>query len=111
MGKVFQLLLKMLYNYAINKPHNENLNMPEISRFFGILIKMYYNEHNPPHFHAKYGDHEAAICIKTLEVIEGKIPPRVFGLVMEWASIHQDELLENWNLMREEKYNKIDPLV
>lgn len=59
--------------------------MPEISRFLGIIITMYFNEHNPPHFHARYGDHRAEIAIETLSIIAGRLPPRVLGLVMEWG--------------------------
>jgi len=60
--------------------------MPEISRFLGIIITMYFNEHNPPHFHARYGEHRAEIAIQTLSIIGGRLPPRVLGLVMEWAA-------------------------
>jgi hypothetical protein len=60
--------------------------MPEISRFLGIIIAMYYNEHNPPHFHARYGDAKVEIAIETLSVLAGKLPPRAMGLVMEWAN-------------------------
>ena len=67
--------------------------MPEICRFLGIIIAMYYNDHSPPHFHARYGDAKAEIEIQTLTVLAGKLPPRVLGLVIEWASQHQEELL------------------
>ena len=63
--------------------------MPEISRFFGIIIAMYYNEHNPPHFHAKYQEDEAQFTIDTLEIIKGKLPVRAKALVLEWASEHR----------------------
>jgi hypothetical protein len=59
--------------------------MPEISRFYGIVIRMYFDEHLPPHFHAEYGDYEALININTLAVISGKLPPRALGLVIEWV--------------------------
>ncbi|MBE2216932.1 MAG: DUF4160 domain-containing protein [Ignavibacteria bacterium] len=86
--------------------------MPEISRFLGIIIKMFYNEHAPPHFHAEYNDHKAEILIETLEIKEGKLPRRVYSLVLEWATEHRDELIADWNLAREKKIlNKIDPLV
>ncbi len=86
--------------------------MPELSRFLGIVIYMYFNDHNPPHFHAEYNDFIAAISIKTLGLIEGKLPSRVMSLVVEWAQEHQDELLENWNSIRDTgKYYKIKPLV
>jgi len=70
--------------------------MPEISRFFGIVIKMYFDEHPPPHFHAIYGEHEAVIDIHSLVVIHGYVPPRVLGMVIEWASQHRDELHDLW---------------
>lgn len=68
--------------------------MPEISRFYGIIIKMYFGDHNPPHFHVEYGDAEALISINTLGVIQGKLPPRVMGMVAEWAALHHDELYQ-----------------
>ena len=70
--------------------------MPEISRFFGIVIKMYFEDHQPPHFHAEYGEHEALIDIHALAVIGGRLPPRALGLVVEWAFQHQAELLVLW---------------
>ena len=86
--------------------------MPEISRFLGIIIKMFYNEHAPPYFHAEYNDYKAEILIETLEIKEGKLPRRVYSLVLEWATDHRDELIADWNLAREKKFlNKIDPLV
>ena len=86
--------------------------MPEISRFFGIVIRMYYNDHNPPHFHARYGSSEAIIGINPLVVLEGDLPARATALAMEWAALHQQELLENWTrLRRAEGPHAIDPLV
>jgi hypothetical protein len=86
--------------------------MPEISRFLGIIIKMFYNEHDPPHFHAEYNEFKAEILIDTLEIKEGRLPKRVYSLVLEWASEHRNELVNDWNLAREKKtLNKIDPLV
>lgn len=70
--------------------------MPEISRFFGIVIKMFFDDHNPPHFHAEYGDQKATVDINRLAVHDGHLPPRVMGLVIEWAALHQEELLDNW---------------
>lgn len=70
--------------------------MPTISRFYGILIQMYLDEHPPPHFHALYGEHEATIAIDTLDVIHGRLPRRVQSLVVEWAMIHRPELRDNW---------------
>ncbi|MBK1695165.1 hypothetical protein CKO09_10495 [Chromatium weissei] len=86
--------------------------MPEISRFLGIVIYMYFNEHNPPHFHAEYNEHKASILITSLGLVEGRLPSRVMSLVVEWAQEHQDELLENWNSIKETgEYHKITPLV
>jgi hypothetical protein len=70
--------------------------VPTISRFYGILIRMYFDEHPPPHFHAAYGDDEAVILIVTGEVLEGHLPPRALRLVREWVEIHRDELRANW---------------
>jgi hypothetical protein len=87
-------------------------NMPELSRFLGIVISMYFDDHNPPHFHVRYNQHRALISIDRLSILEGNLPPRVVGLVMEWAGIHKNELLENWNMVQETgKWFKIEPLV
>jgi len=74
--------------------------MPEISRFFGIVIAMYYRDHVPPHFHASYGEHQASVEIETLEFSEGSLPPRATALVIEWAVLHREELRENWDRAR-----------
>ena len=74
--------------------------MPELSRFFGIVIRMYPNDHWPAHFHAVYGEHEALIEIDTLAVYRGEVPRRVLALVLEWAALHRDELRNDWNLGR-----------
>jgi hypothetical protein len=85
--------------------------MPEVSRFFGIIVSLFYNDHQPPHFHIRYGDQKAIIAIDTLTVLRGRLSPRVLGLVVEWASLHQEELRENWRLAREQKpLKKIEPL-
>jgi Domain of unknown function (DUF4160) len=85
--------------------------MPEISRFYGIVIRMFYNDHFPPHFHAEYGEQEALIDITNLAVIAGKLPPRALGLVMEWASLHQNEILSQWEKARNlEALDRIEPL-
>jgi len=68
--------------------------MPEISRFFGIVIKMFFDDHNPPHFHAEYSGYLALIDIRNLSAFSGHLPPRVMGLVIEWATIHQEEFFE-----------------
>ena len=85
--------------------------MPEISRFLGIIITMYYNNHPPPHFHVRYNQQKAIIDIQNLSILVGKLTPRVFGLVIEWAAIHQAELLANWQRAREQNpLEKIEPL-
>jgi hypothetical protein len=85
--------------------------MPELSRFLGIAIFMYYEDHNPPHFHVRYNDFRAVISINDLLLIEGKLPARVLGLVMEWAELHKKELLENWDMVQKTgKWFKIEPL-
>jgi hypothetical protein len=75
--------------------------MPEICRFFGIIISMNYNDHAPPHFHARYGSQKVIIDIRQLRIIEGSLSPRVFGMIMEWASLHRDDLLQIWDLARQ----------
>ena len=85
--------------------------MPEISRFFGIIITMNYNDHAPPHFHARYGSDQALVDIRTLEVLGGRLAPRIIGLVVEWALQHREELLENWRLASQDaRLNRIAPL-
>ena len=85
--------------------------MPEISRFLGIVIAMYFDEHNPPHFHARYGKERAEIAIESLSVLGGRLPPRVLGLVMEWAAMHREELMADWELARQHAtLKKIPPL-
>jgi hypothetical protein len=85
--------------------------VPEISRFFGIIITMFYSDHQPPHFHVRYGEYKAQVMIETISILHGTLPPRVFGLVAEWAMAHHDELLEDWNLVQEEALpHKIAPL-
>jgi len=85
--------------------------MPEISRFFGIIIRMFYNEHNPPHFHAYYNEYVAEISIENLEIIAGMLPKKAMQLVTEWAIEHKDELLNDWELMRNDNAPiKIKPL-
>lgn len=71
--------------------------MPEIARFYGILIKIFFtNEHNPPHFHALYGEYNGSFDIKTLKMLEGDLPNRAQKLVIEWAKQHQDEIMTMW---------------
>lgn len=70
--------------------------MPAPSRFYGIVITMYFFDHGRPHFHARYGGHKASIDVETLDVVAGSLPPRVFGLVAEWGGLHRDALLAAW---------------
>lgn len=74
--------------------------MPEISRFFGISIRFYYNDHDPAHFHAVYGEHEALIEVETLGILRGELPRRALALVLEWAVFHRSELRANWQKAR-----------
>jgi hypothetical protein len=85
--------------------------MPEISRFLGVVITMYYSEHPPPHFHVRYGSYKAVIAIESLVLLRGALPPRVHGLVIEWAALHRDDLLANWQLAKAQSpLRSIEPL-
>jgi hypothetical protein len=85
--------------------------MPELSRFYGIIVRMFYDDHPPPHFHVVYGGEQAQISINTLEVIEGSIKRRALVLVMEWATLHRDELRRAWDLASQnQEPGKITPL-
>jgi hypothetical protein len=84
--------------------------MPEISRFLGIIIAMFYKDHEPPHFHAKYGEYEITVDIKE-GIVDGQFPKRALSHVLEWYELHKDELLEDWELASEGKpLKKIPPL-
>jgi len=85
--------------------------MPELCRFLGMVISIYFEDHNPPHFHVEYDGSKVLISIVDLSVLKGDLPPRVLGLAMEWARLHQKELLENWNMIQKTgKFFKIEPL-
>jgi hypothetical protein len=85
--------------------------MPEISRFFGIIIRMFLDDHPPPHFHAIYSEYEALIGIKPIRVLQGKLPKRAISMIIEWTALHQDELMLNWNKLHNEKTpDKVEPL-
>ena len=77
--------------------------MPQISYFLGVIIRMFYRDHNPPHFHAVYGDFEGIIDIEKNEIIGGYLPPRVLGIVTEWTAMHQAELMINWERARSQE--------
>jgi hypothetical protein len=81
--------------------------MPEITRFYGIIIKLFFADHPPPHFHAIYGEYNALFNLETLEIIEGDLPNRATKMVIEWASMYQTELLQMWNT---QEFRKLPPL-
>ncbi len=84
--------------------------MPEISRFLGIVIRMYFREHHPAHFHAEYGEYEITVDIET-GVVAGKFPRRALNAVLEWYVLHQNELMTNWEAaMNRKPLSKIEPL-
>ena len=84
--------------------------MPEISRFLGIVIGIFYSEHGAPHFHAVYGEYEISVEVESGNV-HGQFPPRALRLVLEWATLHREELIENWQLARQgQPLRRIAPL-
>jgi hypothetical protein len=92
------------------RPAMHLLEMPEISQFFGIVIRMLANDHAPPHFHAYYGEYEVTVTIRDA-VVSGQFPGRALRLMLEWRDIHHAELLENWNRLRDgQSPVRIDPL-
>ena len=85
--------------------------MPELSRFLGTVIRMYRDDHPPPHFHAIYGEFSAQISIHSPGIIKGKVPPRVLGYVVEWAMLHEEALLRCWTAAHaDQTIGKIPPL-
>ncbi|HMF58436.1 MAG TPA: DUF4160 domain-containing protein [Pyrinomonadaceae bacterium] len=85
--------------------------MPEVCRFYGIVIKIFYADHPPPHFHAEYGEYEALITIAEAEVFAGSLPNRALSMVKEWVEAHREELNQDWELARKAMpLNRIDPL-
>jgi len=81
--------------------------MPEIARFYGIVLKVFFGDHPPPHFHAIYGEFLALIDIESLNIIEGDLPNRAQKLVLEWAALYQQDLLQMWNT---QEFRKLPPL-
>jgi hypothetical protein len=81
--------------------------MPEVARFYGIVIKVFFGDHPPPHFHAIYGEYNALVSIEFLEIIEGDLPSRAQKLVLEWATLYQQDLLQMWNT---QEFRKLPPL-
>ena len=85
--------------------------MSEISRFYGIIIRMFHRKHMPPHFHAVYGEFEALVSIDTFAILRVSLPPRASGLVVEWATIHNDELKKYWQkAVKLQNLSKIEAL-
>jgi hypothetical protein len=85
--------------------------MPEITRFFGIIIRMYFDDHQPPHFHAIYGRQEIQVGINPIIILQGKLPRRAESMIIEWAALHQQALMENWErLQGNQPANRIPPL-
>lgn len=85
--------------------------MPVISSFYGIIIYIFFEDHNPPHFHAKYNEYEALVSIDSFGIIKGHLPGKAMALVVEWAIQHKEELMKDWDLAKQNKaLNKIDPL-
>lgn len=81
--------------------------MPEVARFYGIVIKVFFGDHSPPHFHAIYGEYNALVSIESLELIEGDLPNRAEKLVLEWSVLYQQDLLQMWNT---QEFRKLPPL-
>jgi hypothetical protein len=89
----------------------KQFQMPEISRFFGVIISINYRDHPPPHFHVRYGEQRALIGIQSLSLLEGNLSPRLLGMVIEWALLHRQELMDNWELARRQQpLRAIEPL-
>ena len=96
---------------SATRPGHEDSGGPTISRFYGIVIRMYANDHPPPHFHARYGQHRARVAIETGELLDGELPSRAARLVRQWAALHRDELKTNWMLAeRKQLVQPIEPL-
>jgi hypothetical protein len=86
--------------------------MPQLSAFYGIIVYLYYFDHNPPHLHAEYGEFEVILHIDDFSVLEGYFPPKALSLLLEWATIHKNELQDAWKLASTgEKPEKIQPLL
>jgi len=93
------------------RSHFRERGLLEVSRFFGIIIAMYYNDHSPPHFHAKYGGEQASLRIDNGAILEGSLGARTVRLVEEWRALHEAELLEDWTRAQaRQPLNKIEPL-
>jgi hypothetical protein len=96
---------------VLTTARTDGLFVPRISDFYGVAIYMYYRDHEPPHFHAIYGEHEAVITIERTRVLDGGLPRRALALVRQWARLHEEELGRNWTLAREgRRLRSIGPL-
>jgi hypothetical protein len=103
--------LKRLIQIYNNRDFVSLNKMPEISRFYGIIIRMYFQDHNPPHFHAEYQGMKAEYDIRTLDLLAGSLSKRANIMVLEWASQHKEELMDNWQkAIIPAALNKIEPL-
>lgn len=95
----------------VSSAMQEAFQVPTISEFYGIVIRMFFRDHAPPHFHVEYAGHKAEIAIDTLAVLAGSLPRRTLALVLEWATLHRDELRSDWDLCRQHQQPKpIEPL-
>ena len=98
-------------SFGTKKIRTERSILPEICIFLGIRITMHYSEHNPPHFHARYGDFSAVVSILDSSILSGFLPNKQLKIVLAWAQINQDELMQNWELMKNRKEpNTIKPI-
>jgi hypothetical protein len=89
-----------LFDAAAAEAVESKEEMPEVTRFFGIVIRMYFRDHSPAHFHAEYGEYEALVEIETLSILRGDLPRRAMALVLEWAALHRQELRADWERAR-----------
>lgn len=111
LSALLRLLKRIVRSIILIESLLGGAEMPEISLFLGIRITMYWNDHMPPHFHAQYAEHKAAVSILDGTVIEGGLPNRQLKYVLAWAELHKDELMQNWELGRDNKdFQSIDPL-
>ena len=107
-----QLLITSSFYFSPESTLNFNISlllifMPEVTRFYGIVIKIFFGDHPPPHFHAVYGEYNALVGIESLKIIEGDLPSRAEKMVIEWATLYQKELLNMWN---SQEFSKLPPL-
>jgi hypothetical protein len=97
--------------YRFNLILTSGAGTPEISRFYGIIVRMFTDDHTPPHFHAYYNEFEILMDIENFKILAGNFPPKALALIIEWAAIHKSELIKNWELARSKKPTfKIEPL-